>query len=58
MPGDRQAAVFRWFRNADVLTALGVLAGVAIFRVHDVRPNRQAADVAWTIRTLAEERAT
>lgn len=30
-------------------TALGVEAGVKIFRVHDVRPNRQAADVAWTI---------
>jgi dihydropteroate synthase len=30
-------------------TALGVRAGVRIFRVHDVRPNRQAADVAWAI---------
>ena len=30
-------------------TALGVYAGVKIFRVHDVKPNRQAADVAWTI---------
>jgi dihydropteroate synthase len=30
-------------------TALGVQAGVKLFRVHDVRPNRQAADVAWTI---------
>lgn len=30
-------------------TALGVQAGVKIFRVHDVRPNRQAADVTWTI---------
>jgi dihydropteroate synthase len=30
-------------------TALGVQAGVKIFRVHDVKPNRQAADVAWTI---------
>ncbi len=30
-------------------TALGVLAGVKIFRVHDVKPNRQAADVAWAI---------
>ncbi len=27
-------------------TALGVQAGVRIFRVHDVRPNRQAAEVA------------
>lgn len=31
-------------------TVLGVIAGVRIFRVHDVRPNRQAADVAWTIK--------
>jgi dihydropteroate synthase len=31
-------------------TAMGVLAGVKIFRVHDVRPNRQALDVAWAIR--------
>ncbi len=30
-------------------TALGVRAGVKIFRVHDVKPNRQAADVAWAI---------
>jgi dihydropteroate synthase len=30
-------------------TAIGVFAGVKIFRVHDVRENRQAADVAWTI---------
>jgi dihydropteroate synthase len=30
-------------------TALGVHAGVKIFRVHDVKPNRQAADVAWSI---------
>jgi dihydropteroate synthase len=31
-------------------TALGVLAGAKIFRVHDVRANRQALDVAWAIR--------
>ncbi len=30
-------------------TVLGVQAGVKIFRVHDVKPNRQAADVAWAI---------
>ena len=30
-------------------TALGVAAGVRMFRVHDVRENRQAADVAWNI---------
>ena len=28
-------------------TALGVLAGVSLFRVHDVRANRQTADVTW-----------
>lgn len=31
-------------------TALGVMAGVQIFRVHDVIGNRQAADVAWAVR--------
>lgn len=30
-------------------TALGVGAGVSMFRVHDVAANRQAADVAWAI---------
>ena len=30
-------------------SALGVLAGVKIFRVHDVWQNRQAIDVAWAI---------
>jgi len=30
-------------------TALGVAAGVRIFRVHDVRANYQAAQVAWAI---------
>jgi dihydropteroate synthase len=33
-----------------VTTALGIMAGVQIFRVHDIRENRQAADVAWAIR--------
>ena len=33
-----------------VTTALGVMAGVQIFRVHDVKANRQAADVAWAIK--------
>jgi dihydropteroate synthase len=33
-----------------VTTALGVLAGVQLFRVHDVKENRQAADVAWAIK--------
>lgn len=30
-------------------TALAVAKGVRLFRVHDVRPNRQAADVAWHV---------
>jgi len=33
-----------------VITALGVMAGVQMFRVHDVKENRQAADVAWAIK--------
>lgn len=33
-----------------VTTALGVMAGVGLFRVHDVKANRQAADVAWAIK--------
>ena len=33
-----------------VTTALGVIAGVQLFRVHDVRENRQAADLAWAIK--------
>jgi dihydropteroate synthase len=31
-------------------TALGVMAGIRIFRVHDVRENRQAADIAAAVR--------
>ncbi len=31
-------------------TALGVNAGVSIFRVHDVLENKQAMDVAWQIK--------
>jgi len=34
-------------------TALGVMAGVRVFRVHDVAENRQAADVAWAVRNAA-----
>ncbi|MEQ1531548.1 MAG: dihydropteroate synthase [Methylococcales bacterium] len=33
-----------------VTTGLGIMAGVQIFRVHDVKENRQAADVAWAIK--------
>jgi dihydropteroate synthase len=32
-------------------TAIGVMAGVTIFRVHDIRENRQAADVAFAIKS-------
>ncbi len=31
-------------------TALGVLAGVRVFRVHDIKENRQALDVAWALK--------
>ena len=34
-------------------TALGVMAGVKMFRVHDVKANRQALDVAWAIKQAA-----
>jgi dihydropteroate synthase len=37
-----------------VCTALGVLAGVAVFRVHDVAQNRQAADLARALKAMAE----
>ena len=30
-------------------TAIGVFAGVGIFRVHDIKENRQALDVAWAL---------
>jgi len=33
-------------------TAIGIFAGVNIFRVHDVRANRQAADVAFEIKNI------
>ena len=33
-------------------TAIGVFAGVDIFRVHDIKENRQALDVAWALRSL------
>ncbi len=36
-------------------TALGVMAGINIFRVHDVRENRQAADVAFAIKQAGIE---
>ncbi len=30
-------------------TAMGIMAGVKVFRVHDVWQNRQAADVVWAV---------
>lgn len=39
-----------------VTTALGVMAGVRLFRVHDVKENRQAADVAWAIKQSGAKR--
>ncbi len=33
-----------------VTTALGVMSGVPLFRVHDVKENKQAIDVAWAIK--------
>lgn len=35
-------------------TALGVMAGIGWFRVHDVRENRQAADVAYAVKRAGE----
>ena len=35
-------------------SALGVLAGVKIFRVHDIWQNRQAIDVTWAIHTCKQ----
>ncbi len=32
-------------------TTLGIIAGVSIFRVHDVLENRQAADVTWKLQS-------
>ncbi len=40
-----------------VTTALGVMSGVQIFRVHDVKENRQAADVAWAIKKASASRS-
>ncbi|WP_333876703.1 dihydropteroate synthase [Methylobacter sp.] len=41
-----------------VTTALGVMAGVQMFRVHDVKENRQAADVAWAIKQSRSQLST
>jgi len=41
-----------------VTTALGVMAGVTMFRVHDVKENKQAADVAWAIKQAEDSNAS
>ncbi len=41
-----------------VTTALGVMAGVQMFRVHDVKENKQAVDVAWAIKQAGESCAS
>jgi dihydropteroate synthase len=38
-----------------VTTALGVMAGVSLFRVHDVKENRQAVDIAWAIKQSKDD---
>jgi dihydropteroate synthase len=38
-----------------VTTALGVMQGVQMFRVHDVKENKQAADVAWAIKQASTQ---
>ena len=37
-----------------VTTALGVMAGVKMFRVHDVKENHQALEVAWAIKQSSQ----
>lgn len=37
-----------------VTTAFGVMSGVSLFRVHDVKENRQAADLAWTLKNATQ----
>lgn len=41
-----------------VTTALGVMSGVKMFRVHDVKENKQAADVAWAIKQSENHHAS
>lgn len=38
-----------------VTTALGVMEGVSLFRVHDVKENRQAVDIAWAIKESKDD---
>ena len=36
-------------------TTIGVQAGVKIFRVHDIKPNRQAADIALAVKQITNQ---
>lgn len=38
-----------------VTTALGVMSGVSLFRVHDIKENRQAVDIAWAIKQSKDD---
>ena len=40
------------------ITAHCVLAGVKLLRVHDVAPNRQAADLAWALSGRADQKTS
>ena len=42
-----------WAVTTAATTALAVMAGVSMVRVHDVKANRQALDLAWAIRESA-----
>jgi dihydropteroate synthase len=46
----RDAAPHELVAATVATTAIGVMAGVRVFRVHDVRENRQAADISDAIR--------
>ncbi len=39
-------------------TAWGVMAGVQIFRVHDVKENRQAVEIAWAMKQVQPLKAS
>lgn len=49
---DRQPSPMQLVGATCATTTAGVAAGVAMFRVHDVRANRQAADVAQAIKGI------
>jgi dihydropteroate synthase len=45
----KQPSSFKLAAATCATSTLGVMAGVSLFRVHDVLENRQAVDVAWEI---------